>query len=190
MAARRGTARAGSLTESRSYDNNGNLATVTHFNGIVTTYTYDTLNRLLSRTTPGEAAVSFTYTATGKRHTMNDASGTTTYSYDAMDRLTQKATPEGALNYTYDAAGNRIGKKTVYFGSPHVDYTWYVRDAQGNVLNLYSASKDTTSSTSLADFNLVLQESMLYGSSRLGLQYLNTTAEPPSPRGQSTARCA
>src|SRR5439155_4085831 len=65
-----------------------------------TTYIYDNLNRVLSRTpdaTTNEPAVSFTYTATGKRQTMTDASGTTTYAYDSMDRLTQKATPEGTL---------------------------------------------------------------------------------------------
>ncbi len=61
--------------------------TVTHFNGMTTTYTYDQLNRLLSRATPGETTVSFTYTATGKRQTITDQSGTTTYGYDSMDRL-------------------------------------------------------------------------------------------------------
>ena len=50
--------------------------------------------------------MSFTYTATGKRKTMTDASGTTTYNYDNMDRLTSKVTPEGTLSYSYDAAGN------------------------------------------------------------------------------------
>jgi RHS repeat-associated protein len=82
---------------------------LTHFNGKTTTYSYDTLNRLITRTpdpTLGETAVSFTYTPTGKRHTMIDASGTTTYGYDTADRLTSKATPAGTLNYTYDAAGN------------------------------------------------------------------------------------
>ena len=93
-------------TETRQYDQNGNLTSLTHFNGVTTTYIYDNLNRLLSRATQGEAAVSFTYTSTGKRQTMTDASGTTTYSYDSMDRLIAKATPEGTLSYTYDAAGN------------------------------------------------------------------------------------
>jgi YD repeat-containing protein len=82
------------------------LASLTHFNGVTTTYTYDSLNRLLSRATPGEATVIFTYTATGKRQAMTDASGTTTYSYDTMDRLMSKASPEGTLSYTYDGAGN------------------------------------------------------------------------------------
>jgi RHS repeat-associated protein len=94
------------VTESRNYDTAGNLVSLTHFNQVTTTYAYDQLNRLLSRSTPGEATVSFTYTATGKRQTMIDASGTTSYGYDSLDRLSSKATPEGTLNYTYDAGGN------------------------------------------------------------------------------------
>ncbi|PYV19346.1 MAG: hypothetical protein DMG21_01975, partial [Acidobacteria bacterium] len=43
--------------------------------------------------------VRFTYTATGKRQSMTDASGQTTYTYDNRDRLKVKITPEGTLNY-------------------------------------------------------------------------------------------
>jgi RHS repeat-associated protein len=81
-------------------------STLTHFNGITTTYVYDGLNRLLSRTTPGEATVSFTYTPTGKYLTSTAADGTVNYTYDALDRLITKQTPEGTLGYTYDAAGH------------------------------------------------------------------------------------
>ena len=42
----------------------------------------------------GEPTVSFTYTATGKRQSMSDASGTTNYTYGSMDRLITKATSE------------------------------------------------------------------------------------------------
>ena len=115
----------GSLNEQRTYDAAGNLQTLQHFNGKTTTYAYDSLNRLLSRSTSGETtdAVSFIYTATGKRHSMTDASGTTTYTYDSMDRLTQKATPEGTLNYTYDGAGNLASMQSAD-GAVNVSYTW------------------------------------------------------------------
>jgi uncharacterized protein RhaS with RHS repeats len=48
----------------------------------------------------------FTYTPTGKRASMADASGSTTYTYDNRDHLTSEATPEGTLSYTYDLHGN------------------------------------------------------------------------------------
>jgi RHS repeat-associated protein len=99
----------GTSTETRTYDYAGNQLSLLDFNGKTTSYGYDRLNRLLSKTPDpglGEPIESFTYTATGKRLTMTDASGTTTYGYDALDRLTSKATPWGTLSYTYDAAGN------------------------------------------------------------------------------------
>jgi RHS repeat-associated protein len=114
----------GTLTETRQYDQNGNLSSITHFNGVTTTYTYDSLNRLLSSITPGETAVSHTYTGTGKYLTTTDASGTTTYSYDNMDRLTGKATPEGTLNYTYDAAGHVASIASSNPNGASVSYTY------------------------------------------------------------------
>jgi RHS repeat-associated protein len=92
-------------TETRTYDAAGNLYQLTHFNGAVTTYTYDALNRLLSRATPGEPTVSFTYTPTGKYLTSTAADGTVNYGYNALDQLTTKATPEGTLSYTYFPSG-------------------------------------------------------------------------------------
>jgi YD repeat-containing protein len=64
----------------------------------------------------GAASVSFTYTPTGKRQTMTDASGPTTYEYDDRDRLKRKVTPEGMLTYSYDAAGD---VKTIQSSNPN-----------------------------------------------------------------------
>jgi len=101
-------------SETYAYDPNGNLSSRTDFNSRTTTYTYDAMNRLLGKTADayfaqnhlGAASVSFTYTPTGKRATMSDASGTTTYVYDHRDRFVSKATPEGTLTYAYDAVGD------------------------------------------------------------------------------------
>jgi RHS repeat-associated protein len=135
----------GSLTERRGYDQAGNLQSVTHFNLVTTNYTYDTLNRLLTRSTPGETTVRFTYTATGKRATMTDASGTTTYSYDSMDRLVTKATPEGTLTYTYDAAGNLASISSNHTGGVSASYTYDTLNRLSTVVDgLLSGSKTTT----------------------------------------------
>jgi RHS repeat-associated protein len=104
-------------TETYSYDANGNLTSHVDFNAHTTSYSYDALNHLLNKAADtyfvqnhiGAPAISFTYTATGKRASMTDASGTTTYQYDNLDRLISEATPEGTLTYTYDAAGDVTG---------------------------------------------------------------------------------
>ena len=66
----------------------------------------------------------------------------------------------GTISYTYDASGNRISKLA------NGIETWYVRDASGNVMSVYT--KDATINTG----NLTQTEIHLYGSSRLGV--LNT----------------
>jgi YD repeat-containing protein len=84
------------MFETYSYNAAGNLIGRIDFRGKTTTYSYDSMNRLTRKTpdaTLEEPVVSFTYTATGRRASMTDASGTTSYSYDLLYRLTSKATP-------------------------------------------------------------------------------------------------
>jgi RHS repeat-associated protein len=114
-------------TQTRLYDAAGNLTSLTDYNGHTTTYTYDTQNRLLSKIPDpalSEQTVSFTYTPTGKRASMIDASGTTTYTYDNLDRLKTKATPQGTLSYTYDAAGNVASMNSSNTNGISVSYTY------------------------------------------------------------------
>jgi hypothetical protein len=53
-----------------------------------------------------------------------------------------EATKETNIKYLYDAQGNRVVKQVFVFdaalGRDSVHYTYYVRDAQGNVLSIYS----------------------------------------------------
>jgi RHS repeat-associated protein len=124
--------------ESYTYDPVGNLATKTDFNGKKTTYSYDTLNRLLSKvpdSSLSQPTVSFTYTGTGQRATMTDASGPTTYTFDNRDRVLSKATPEGTLSYTYDAHGNVL---TIASSNSNGASVTYVYDA----LNRLSSATD------------------------------------------------
>jgi len=95
----------GNQSELFAYDAAGNLIRHTNFNGVVLTNQYDALNRLTNRTS-GDYRVAFTYSQTGKRSTMTDASGTTTYAYDTLDRLITNSSPQGTLIYAYELYGN------------------------------------------------------------------------------------
>jgi YD repeat-containing protein len=117
-----------------AYDAAGRTASKTDQAARTTSFQYDPLghqydefNRLFSkRPDPFFAAptVTLTYTATGQRASMQDASGTTTYTYDRRDRLTQKATPEGTLSYAYDANGNLTSMASSNVGGVSVSYSY------------------------------------------------------------------
>jgi len=135
------------MVEGMSYDAAGNLVSKTDFNGKTTTYAYDQLNRLTTKTPDGSFAaptVSFTYTSTGPRQTMTDASGATSYSYDLRDRLTQKASPEGTLSYTYDLAGNLASIQSSNAGGTSVAYIYDLLNRLTTVQDNRSASGTTT----------------------------------------------
>ncbi|MCU7549879.1 hypothetical protein OCK74_12175 [Chitinophagaceae bacterium LB-8] len=67
-----------------------------------------------------------------------------------------------SITYSYDASGNRISKQVSKVGSGAAT-TWYVRDAQGNVMAVYEEKGG----------KLNLTEQHLYGSARLGLWIRN-----------------
>jgi RHS repeat-associated protein len=93
----------------------------------------------------GDVAESFTYTATGKRATMTDASGTTTYSYDDHDRLIAKATPQGTLSYTYDSVGNVASMNSSNTNGISVAYTYDNLNRLASVVdNRLPAGQNTT----------------------------------------------
>jgi len=85
--------------------------------------------------------MSFTYTLTGKRATMTDASGTTSYTYDNMDRLTAKATPEGTLSYSYDAAGHVASIASNHANGASMSYAY---DGLGRLSTVVDARLVTT----------------------------------------------
>ncbi|MET0645080.1 MAG: RHS repeat-associated core domain-containing protein [Pyrinomonadaceae bacterium] len=115
------------MFESFAYDEVGNLSARTDYRGKRTSYEYDPMNRLLAKrpdATLGEPAVTFSYTLTGERRAMTDASGTTNYVYDLRDRLSSKETPQGTLSYGYDAAGNLTSMRSSNADGASVDYTY------------------------------------------------------------------
>jgi RHS repeat-associated protein len=72
------------------------------------------------------------------------------------------------IQYRYDAGGNRIGK--IVNGKE----TWYVRDAQGNVMGVYSKEPNVNNG------NLSRIEAHMYGSSRLGMYTRPIDVQQPS----------
>lgn len=112
------------MSELFTYED-GRLKTRTDFNGKTTTYGFDELNRLVTKTPDasfGLAPVTYTYTAAGRRETMTDATGVTTYTYDARDRLLTKQAPQGTLTYTYDKLGNLKTVRSSNAEGVSVDY--------------------------------------------------------------------
>jgi RHS repeat-associated protein len=115
------------MTELYTYDEIGNRVTRTDFRGKQTSYEFDPLNRPTARRPDpslGEPAVTYSYTATGMRRSMTDASGTTAYTYDQRDRLLTKQTPQGTLTYTHNAAGRLTSMRSSNAGGIWVDYTY------------------------------------------------------------------
>jgi len=114
-------------TESFTYDAQSNLTSRTDFMGNKTSYTYDIMNRLIGKTPDPrlhQAAINFTYTVSGQRASMTDASGASSYVYDTRDRLLSKVTSLGTLSYAYDAHGNVTSIKSSNTNGVSVGYTY------------------------------------------------------------------
>jgi RHS repeat-associated protein len=129
-------------TETVQYDAVGNMRYRTDFNGRTTEYQYDSMNRLRFRIPDaffsGEPTVEWTYTASGRRETMTDATGTTTYFYDDRDRLETVQRPEGTLGYGWDAASNLKSITSGTAGAAYMGYTYDVLNRLGTVIDANS----------------------------------------------------
>ena len=124
----------GGQKEFFAYNASGDLISHTHFDGVVITNRYDAHHRLLSRhTASGVVLESFTYTPTGHRASMQDASGVTVFRYDSADRLTTNATPEGEIHYSYTPSGRLSRMQSSTPGGTDVHYD---HNALGQLTNV------------------------------------------------------
>ncbi|WP_264559126.1 RHS repeat-associated core domain-containing protein [Flavobacterium sp. N2270] len=76
------------------------------------------------------------------------------------------------LDFIYDGLGNRIAKKESKIGkrgNDKITTTFYSRDAQGNVLGVYTIDEKNLGRGGRKK-ELTLNEHLIYGSSRLGLE--------------------
>ena len=96
-------------TETYAYDLAGNLTTFTDRKGQVATFQYDALNRRTSATY-ADATTTFTYDTVGRLVKASDSApgaGTIDFAYDILDRLIQETSPHGTVAYQYDVPGRR-----------------------------------------------------------------------------------
>ncbi len=165
------------FTNSYTYDAASNRKSLTAPDGSITTYGYDTLNRLNGLANSWAGSFSFGYDGLSRRTSLTRPNGVNTgYSYDSVSHLLSVLHQAGSnvldgASYTYDAAGNR-SSKTNYLNGTTSNYTYdplyeltqvtqggstmesFSYDAAGNRLNSagvpsyqYNASNELTSSS-------------------------------------------
>jgi len=160
--------------ENFTYDGNGNIKTVSRYTSAATvmdslTYTYNTsggkltnnkLNYITDAITThiwpyslaNQAVNNYSYDAIGNI-TADVVDTISNINWTVYNKILNLTNSKGTISYTYNPAGERVSK-TVSGVT-----TWYIRDAQGNPLALYTNAHSTT--------NWIEQD--IYGSSRLGM---------------------
>jgi RHS repeat-associated protein len=174
--------------EDISYDPNGNIKTYNRkgnntfagqplaMDSLVYNYTAGT-NRLgyvtdaiaagnYENDIDNQAAANYAYNAVGQV-IVDRGANVNSIQWNAYDKLRLvSSTVTGITNYSYDVANNRINKTNSGI------QTWYVRDASGNVMSIY-----TKGDSSLNGGLLTQTEAHLYGSNQFGIHTLNTDVQ-------------
>lgn len=125
-----------------TYDLNGNIETIADSTGI-TTYGYDSLNRLTQITRPDGKTISYTYDVRGNRKSVNGDSlpsvqGQVYYEYNQRNQLTKAINDQVSTSCYYDPNGLRI-KKTSATG-----ITRYHYNTSGQVIAESDAANNVT----------------------------------------------
>jgi RHS repeat-associated protein len=142
-------------TASVTYDADGRITRATDRAGNSTTYTYDGDGRLTRVNYPGGEFVASTLDGFGRPITIANSSSSIDNSYDAAGQLISTTTHAPALgivtlNYTYDAAGNRLSSTgpdgSVRYAYDTLGRLTKVTDPKGGAFGLQydSASRITT----------------------------------------------
>ncbi len=117
------------FTNSYTYDAASNRKSLTAPDGSITTYGYDSLNRLNGLANSWAGSFGFSYDALSRRTSLKRPNGVnTSYSYDSVSHLLSVLHQAGTnildgASYTYDPAGNRTSK-TNYLNSVTENYSY------------------------------------------------------------------
>ncbi len=142
---------AGANTTSYAYDPDNDLQSTTLPNGVLTSATYNTLDRLTQLTSTKSATLAdYNYTilgAAGERKQVVELSGRQVdYGYDTAYRLTSEtisvATPAGAIGVTYDHTGDRLSRTSTIGVIPAASATYDANDRQAGIT--YDNNGNTT----------------------------------------------
>ncbi len=194
-----GTATTNAYNETYTYDANGNIKTLDRYNGAATpvkiddlTYGYNLdgngnlINNRLRHVKDAQSALlcdydiddqnddNYLYDAIGNL-TKDNAEEIDNIEWNAYGKISKITRTTGSqksnLEFIYDAMGNRVCKieKPYNLTSTGWKYTFYVRDASGNIMTTY-----TKTGSEIENNVLKLDEVMLYGSSRIGTREVNT----------------
>lgn len=96
-------------SETFSYDENGDVTVSVNRRGQEILYSYNDRGQVVSQINPdAEVPIEYTYDERGNLDTVTDGNGTIDLDYDERDRLTKIAYPNGRfLEYTYDEGDRR-----------------------------------------------------------------------------------
>lgn len=104
-----------------TYDEAGNKLTERDANGMVTSYTYNSRNWVLTVSRNGQVITKYTYDLKGNTVKIEDAvNNVTTNHYDSLGRLRRTEYPKNTVKFQYDALGSRTivedggGNRTSY----------------------------------------------------------------------------
>jgi RHS repeat-associated protein len=133
------------------YDGAGNLTSRTDARGVLTSYAYDALNRVISITYPSSAEnASYAYDScgAGRLCQVADASGTRSFSYDGLGRVATEtwlaSTPLGGHSFTTSYTWTSFDRPAT-ITAPSGRQVAYTYDANGRVTSVSSGGQNIVS---------------------------------------------